>query len=170
MKIGLMSDTHGWYDPAIEQHFAEVDEIWHAGDIGDLKVIADLKKMGKPLRAVYGNIDGAEARQIFPEDWEAEVEGVRVWMTHIGGYPGRYSTRVRDLLRAGKQCDLFICGHSHICKVMRDDRYQMLTMNPGACGFHGFHKYKTVLRFELKEGKVLNLEAIEMGRRGSSVL
>jgi putative phosphoesterase len=164
MRIGLMSDTHSLLDPKILEYFAEVDEIWHAGDIGDPAVAAQLADF-KPLRAVYGNIDEPSLRQIYPEDLLFECAGLRVFMTHIGGYPGRYNTRVRKIIDQFKP-QLYICGHSHILKIMPDQKRSLLHINPGACGQHGFHKVRTIVRFSITDGKIIELEVIELGLRG----
>lgn len=140
----------------------QADEVWHAGDIGDLKVTDALKEL-KPLRAVYGNIDGAEARSEFPLHNRFVCEGIDVWITHIGGYPGRYNPMIRQELYANPP-QLFICGHSHILKVMPDKGLGLLHMNPGAIGIYGLHQVRTMLRFELDEGKIKNLEVIEFKR------
>lgn len=163
-RIGLLSDTHGFIDKAIAKHFAKCDEIWHAGDIGTLRVTDELERL-KPVRAVYGNIDGAEVRVVHPENQIFELEGVKVLMTHIGGYPGRYTARVRQIIQKERP-KLYICGHSHILKVMFDKNNDCLHMNPGAAGIHGFHKVKTLLRFTLDDGNVKELEVIELGKRG----
>lgn len=164
-RIGLMSDTHGYLDDKVLKCFAECDEIWHAGDLGTVE-LADTLESYKPFRAVYGNIDGADLRARYPLDMHWECEGLRVWMTHIGGYPGRYSQRVRSALRHDPP-GLFITGHSHILKVMPDKALGLLHMNPGAAGNHGFHKVKTLLRFTVEAGQVKALEAIEIGQRGA---
>lgn len=164
IKIGLLSDTHSYLDPKIFDYFSEVDEVWHAGDIGSWEVVEQLEAF-KPLRAVYGNIDDGVFRREFPLDLHFECEGMKVWMTHIGGYPGRYNRRVRDLM-AFHAPDLFICGHSHILKVMPDKQHNLLHINPGACGIHGFHKVKTIVRFMIDEGKIENMEVVELGTRG----
>jgi putative phosphoesterase len=161
-KILLLSDTHSYIDDAILKHVAKADEVWHAGDIGNLVVTDTIKKL-KPLRAVYGNIDNAEARSEFPLDLRFMCEGVAVWITHIGGYPGRYDSRIRDAIRAHPP-RLFICGHSHILKVMNDKKLKLLHMNPGAIGKHGFHKARTMLRFEIDGKEIKNLEVIEYAR------
>jgi len=161
-KIGLLSDTHSYLDDQTLDFFAKVDEIWHAGDIGAMEVVEKLETF-KPLRAVYGNIDDAVMRRTFPEDLRFELEGVDVLMTHIGGYPGRYNKRVRALIAANPP-RLFICGHSHILKVMNDKKYGLLHINPGAIGKHGFHKVRTAVRFELAEGRIANLEVLELPR------
>lgn len=159
-KIGLLSDTHGYLHPDVLHHFAMVDEIWHAGDIGTV-VLADQLEAFKPFRAVYGNIDGREIRQRYSEDLRFTLEGVDVWMTHIGGYPGKYAPRVRPLIRQDPP-HLFICGHSHILKVMPDPSLNLLHINPGACGQQGWHRVKTLVRFEIAAGRVQHLEVIEL--------
>lgn len=163
-RIGLLSDTHGYLHPAILGHFAECDEVWHAGDIGSVAV-ADQLEAFKPLRAVFGNIDGGALRHRYPEDLIFTLEGVKVFLTHIGGYPGKYPARVKQVFHVA-QPGLFICGHSHILKVMPDPVFQLLHINPGACGREGFHKISTVVRFSLEEGKVRDLEVVELGARG----
>ena len=161
--IGLISDTHSYLDPQVFEYFKEVDEIWHIGDVGDAQLLDKLRAF-KPLRGVYGNIDDREIRQDLPLDYRFVMEDMDIWMTHIGGYPGKYTSRVRDILQI-KAPDLFICGHSHILKVMRDKKYNMLCMNPGAAGKHGFHKLRTLLRFHIKNKTLSNLEVIELGTR-----
>ena len=163
MKILLLSDTHSYMDERILHYASEADEVWHAGDIGDLKVTDALEKVSK-LRAVFGNIDNAQIRATFPLNNRFTIEGVDVWMTHIGGYPPKYNINTRDEIKA-QPPKLFICGHSHILKVVPDKRYQLLHMNPGACGTHGFHKIRTMLRFEINAGKIENLEVIELGKK-----
>ncbi|MCP4123737.1 MAG: metallophosphoesterase family protein [Bacteroidetes bacterium] len=162
-RIGLLSDTHGYLDQGIKKHFADCDEIWHAGDIGTLQ-ISDQLSDWKTLRAVYGNIDGGKLRIIHPEIQLFELEGVKVLMTHIGGYPGRYMPLVRELIKKEKP-KLYICGHSHILKVIPDRKNDLLHMNPGAAGYSGFHKVKTLLRFRLNAGNIEGLEVIELGKR-----
>jgi putative phosphoesterase len=162
-KIGLLSDTHGDLDPKIFKHFKDVDEIWHAGDIGSIEVIDELRKF-KPLRAVYGNIDDHKIRLEFPEFNRFWCEDVEVLITHIGGKPGKYSKPAFDALEH-KTPKLFICGHSHILLVHFDPLYKMLWMNPGACGIKGFHQVKTILRFTIDKDKIENLEVIELGKR-----
>ncbi|MCB0480106.1 MAG: metallophosphoesterase family protein [Flavobacteriales bacterium] len=161
-RIGLLSDTHSFLDEAVLRHFEACDEIWHAGDIGSLKVTDALEKE-KPLRAVFGNIDGADIRRVFKENLRFEIEGLKVWMTHIGGYPGNYSPLVRKEIYADPP-GLFICGHSHILKVMMDKKLNCLHMNPGAMGNHGFHVVKTMLRFSIENGRVLDLDVFEKKR------
>ena len=161
-KILLLSDSHGYMGEEILKHIRSCDEVWHAGDIGNPTVTDAIKKL-KPLRAVYGNIDGAEARSEFPLHQKFQIEGVKVWITHIGGYPNRYSKNVREAIK--DECpDLFISGHSHILKVMQDRKLNLLHMNPGAIGKHGFHKVRTMLRFCIANGKIKQLEVIEFKR------
>lgn len=162
-RIGLMSDTHGYLDPQVLPFFAECDEIWHAGDIGTLTVARKLEE-SKPLRAVWGNIDGSEIRGLYPEIQRFTCAGVKVFMIHIGGYPGRYAKGVGALLKAERP-DLFICGHSHILKVMPCPRLGLTHLNPGACGKQGFHLEKTALRFTLREGQLENLQIGRLGPR-----
>jgi len=159
-KIGLMSDTHSYLHPQVFRYFEEVDEIWHAGDIGNVE-LADKLEAFKPFRAVYGNIDGADIRIRYPETLRFNVEGVEVMMTHIGGYPGKYAPGVKEQLKQ-HPAKLFICGHSHILKVMPDAALHLLHMNPGACGQQGWHKVKTLLRFQVDAGNIQQLEVIEL--------
>lgn len=165
MTIGLLSDTHGYLDPKVFEYFKNVDEIWHAGDIGDEKVIDALQHF-KPLRAVYGNIDDRKILSLFPEDLWFDCEGLSIWITHIGGAPPNYNPRVKKVLKT-KTPDIFICGHSHILRVKKDPaRNGMLYLNPGAAGNHGFHLMKTLVRFELKNKEIRKMEVIELGKRG----
>jgi putative phosphoesterase len=163
MKIGLLSDTHSHLDPQIFHYFADCDEIWHAGDIGSHE-LADKLEAFKPFRAVYGNIDDKKMQLRFPEHNRFSVEGLDVWITHIGGYPGKYPAKIKETMLL-KPPGLYITGHSHILKVMPDPKFGLLHMNPGACGIEGWHKTKTLLRFDILEGKVSNLELIELGPR-----
>ncbi|WP_040282537.1 metallophosphoesterase family protein [Psychroserpens damuponensis] len=162
-NILLLSDTHSYIDDAILKHVKKADEVWHAGDIGHLEVTDKIKAL-KPLRAVYGNIDDAKARLEFPENNRFMCEGVSIFMTHIGGYPPKYNMRTRDLIKENPP-RIFICGHSHILKVMPDKRYNLIHMNPGAVGKHGFHKVRTMLRFTIDGTKIDNLEVIEFPKR-----
>lgn len=162
-KILLLSDTHSYIDATILKYVNQADEIWHAGDIGDLVVTDTLKKL-KPLRAVYGNIDDDKARMEFPLNNRFVCEGVTVLITHIGGYPGKYNPAIRKEIQDNPP-QLFICGHSHILKVMHDKQFNLLHMNPGAAGKHGFHQVRTMLRFVVSEGKISDLEVIEMEKR-----
>ena len=162
-KIVLLSDTHGFIDNQLLKFVKQADEVWHAGDIGSLEVTDTIKKL-KPLRAVYGNIDNALIRTEFPLNNKFTIENVTVWITHIGGYPNRYDARIKEeILKNPPQ--LFISGHSHILKVMYDKKLNLLHMNPGAAGKHGFHKVRTMLRFEINEDKITNLEIIELEQR-----
>ena len=161
-KILLLSDTHSHIDATILKHVKQADEVWHAGDIGDLAVTDAIKAL-KPLRAVYGNIDDSKARVEFPEHNRFMCEGVDVWITHIGGYPNRYNPRVKPEIYNNPP-RLFICGHSHILKVMPDKKLNLIHMNPGAIGTHGFHKVRTMLRFTIDGTKIDNLEVIELKR------
>jgi len=162
-KIGLLSDTHGCWDSKYVEYFSDCDEIWHAGDIGSLE-LAERFEAFKPFRAVYGNIDDAKVRTAFPEFLRFETEGVDILMTHIGGYPGKYQPQVRQILKMSPP-KLFICGHSHILKVIFDKQYNCLTMNPGAAGKYGFHQVRTLLKFVLDKGNIKDLEVIELGNR-----
>ncbi|MCK8481518.1 metallophosphoesterase family protein [Psychroserpens algicola] len=162
-KILLLSDTHSYIDDDILKYVKQADEVWHAGDIGNLEVTDAIKAI-KPLRAVYGNIDDAKARVEFPENNRFMCEDVDVWITHIGGYPPKYNMRTRDVIKANPP-RIFICGHSHILKVMPDKRYNLIHMNPGAVGKHGFHKIRTMLRFTIDGKKIDNLEVIEFPKR-----
>ncbi|WP_222984795.1 metallophosphoesterase family protein [Flagellimonas meishanensis] len=162
-RVLLLSDTHGHMDATILKYAAQADEIWHAGDIGSLEVTDQLKRL-KPLRAVFGNIDDHMIQREFPENNRFMCEQVDVWITHIGGYPGSYNIRVRDEIRQHPP-KLFICGHSHILKVMNDKKLNLLHMNPGACGKHGFHAVRTMLRFVINGEKISDLEVIELGKR-----
>ncbi len=159
-KIGLLSDTHGWWDERYGKHFAGCDEIWHAGDIGSMDVVERLRAIA-PLRAVYGNIDGGDIRRIFTEKYRFRCEEVEVLMTHIGGYPGRYDARIRPILFANPP-QLFISGHSHILKVMYDEKLHCLHINPGAAGIQGFQTVRTLVRFTVDGRDIKDLEVIEL--------
>jgi putative phosphoesterase len=163
IKILLLSDTHSHIDDTILKYVQQADEVWHAGDIGSL-VVTDTIKSIKPLRAVFGNIDDDKARMEFPLHNRFMCEGVDVWITHIGGYPGKYNQAIREELRANPP-KLFICGHSHILKVQFDKSLNLLHMNPGAAGISGFHQIRTMLRFEINGDKISNLEVIEIGKK-----
>lgn len=163
-RIGLMSDTHGFVDPKIYDYFKDVDEIWHAGDVGDATVIDELRKF-KPVRGVYGNIDSTDVRMEFPEFNRFLCEDVEVLITHIGGKPGKYSKPAHEELTRNGAPKLFICGHSHILLVKFDPQFNMLWMNPGACGFKGFHQVKTILRFSITKDRIHDLEVVELGKR-----
>lgn len=159
--IGLLSDTHGHLDKRIFKYFEKCDEIWHAGDIGSVDLLDELAKF-KMTRAVYGNIDDQKIRKITKKDTSFMCEQLKVFMTHIGGYPGKYNFQVYQKIKYQKP-DLFICGHSHILKIMRDKTHNLLHINPGACGNYGFHKVKTLVRFSVDKKQILDLEVIELG-------
>ncbi len=163
MKILLLSDTHGYIDERILAYAKVVDEVWHAGDIGNLEVIDQLESVAK-VRAVFGNIDGQSARLRYPENNVFETAGLRVLLRHICGYPGTYNPMTRALITEHKP-ELVVCGHSHILKVMRDPKFGHVHINPGACGISGFHQIRTMLRFEISNKKPTNLEVIELGER-----
>jgi len=165
-KIALISDNHSYSGDDILPHLQGKDEIWHAGDIGDLRSLDPIIALTDTFRAVYGNIDGAETRAAYPLNSIFEVEGIKVLMTHIGGYPGRYTARVKGLIQE-HQPDLYICGHSHILKVVRDNKNKLIHMNPGAYGHHGFHKIRTLLTFSIDQGKINDLQVVELGYRGA---
>ena len=163
MKIGLLSDTHGHLDQRIFTHFKDCDEIWHAGDIGTIEVLEALENF-KPTRAVFGNIDGNQLRLATKEDLWFECEELKIWITHIGGYPPKYNKRTNALLKK-ESPDLFICGHSHILKIIRDPKNNLLHINPGAAGVHGFHQVRTLVRFDIEGKEIKNLQVIELGAR-----
>ena len=165
MKIGIISDTHGHLDPKIMTYFKDVDEIWHAGDIGTMEVWEELSAF-KPTIAVYGNIDGGILRKVCVEDALFSRNGVNIFMTHIASKPPKYNPRVLSIIQKFKP-NLLVCGHSHILKVMPDKVNNLLFINPGAAGTHGFHKVKTLIRFEINAGKPQNMEVVELGKRGA---
>jgi len=162
-RIGLLSDTHHYLDESIFRHFEACDEIWHAGDFGTAALAAKLSDF-KPLRGVYGNIDGQDIRSLYPEKLRWQCEGVEVFMTHIGGYPPKYNPAVRKELTAAPP-QLFICGHSHILKILFDDKLQCLHMNPGAAGNQGWHQVRTLIRFTVDGRDMKDCEVIELGKR-----
>lgn len=162
-KIGLLSDTHSLLTKEIFNFFKDVDEIWHAGDIGNLETSKKLSDF-KPLRAVYGNIDGHELRIIHPEHQRFKIEEVNVWMTHIGGYPGKYDKRIKDEI-TNNPPNLFISGHSHILKVMNDKKLNLLHINPGAFGISGFHRVRTAIRFSIEGKNFKDLEILELPKK-----
>lgn len=163
-RIGLISDTHSYLDEAVFTHFKDCDEIWHAGDFGSMEVIEQLQQF-KPLKAVYGNIDDGNIQNLFPENLFFTCEEVNVFIRHIGGYPGRYAPGVKDLLLKNNSA-LFISGHSHILKVMYDEKLQCLHMNPGAAGNQGWHKVRTLIRFNINGKNMQNCEIVELGIKG----
>ena len=161
-KIGLLSDTHGWLNPAVFEFFKDCDEIWHVGDIGGADVANKLLAF-KPLRAVYGNIDGQDVRLMFPKIQIFTIENVKVMMTHIGGYPNRYEPGIKELIIKEKP-NIFISGHSHILKVMNDHSLNLLHINPGAAGNSGFHRIMTMVRFQIDESEIQKMEVYEKTR------
>ena len=162
-KILLISDTHSYLDEKLIKHINNADEVWHAGDIGTYDLSEKIEKL-KPLKAVYGNIDGQDIRKTYPENLIFDCENIKVLITHIGGYPGKYPSRVKNLLLE-HQPKLFICGHSHILKVIYDKQLNLLHINPGASGIHGFHQVKTAVKFEIDGAEIKNLAIIELGSR-----
>ena len=170
MKIGLISDTHSYLDPQVLEYFAHCDQVWHAGDIGTAEVAQALQAIC-PLKAVHGNIDGNDLRNNYPHDQEFDCEGFKVWITHIGGFPPDYTTKIRQQLDSLKP-QIFVCGHSHILKIVPDHNRQLIHINPGAAGKEGFHHIRTLLRFDLNPAPnvfkaITNLEVIHLGKRGS---
>lgn len=163
IKILLLSDSHSYIDDRILDYASQADEIWHCGDFGNPQVIEKLEKI-TTLRGVYGNIDGEKVRKIFPEVSRFTIENVEVLMIHIGGYPGKYSPLTKKEI-AEKAPNLFISGHSHILKAMYDQKNNLLHLNPGSCGKEGWHKTRTMMRFEINGDKIENLEVIELGKR-----
>lgn len=165
MKIGLLSDTHGFLEPKILEYFSACDEVWHAGDLGP--AVAEQLEAFKPLKAVFGNIDSPMLQRKYPEDLWFTCGGFSIWLTHIGGAPPNYNPRTKKIL-ATKVPDIFICGHSHILRIKRDPQYKnMLYLNPGAAGNHGLHHIKTIVRFEIIGKEIKNMEVIELGKRGT---
>ncbi|MAL16280.1 MAG: YfcE family phosphodiesterase [Balneola sp.] len=161
IKIGLISDTHNYLDPQVFEYFEDCEEIWHAGDFGSISIAEELKKIA-PVIGVYGNIDGQDIRKEYPLHQRFEREGLKVWMTHIGGIPGRYCIPIREEMEKNPP-ELFICGHSHILRISRDqDLNKMLYMNPGAAGKQGFQSQRTLIRFEIDKGKLNNVEVINL--------
>ena len=163
VRIALLSDNHSYYGKEIGENLLDIDEIWHAGDIGSFESLDELKKFG-PVKGVYGNIDDAAMRSEYPENLIWNVGNIKIFMTHIGGYPGKYNKRVAQLIREHKP-NVFICGHSHICKIIPDKIHNLLHLNPGAYGFHGFHQMRTFLKFDIKEDKIVNMRVVELGMR-----
>ncbi|WP_418587273.1 metallophosphoesterase family protein [Phocaeicola sp.] len=161
-RIGLLSDTHGYWDERYLKYFEPCDQIWHAGDIGSMEIVERLEAF-RPLKAVYGNIDGQDMRRLFPETARFTVDGADVLMKHIGGYPGKYDTSIRSTLFANPP-QLFISGHSHILKVKYDKSLNLLHINPGAAGIYGFHTVRTLVRFSIDKGRFSDLEVIELNK------
>ncbi len=163
-RIGLISDTHDFLDENVFKHFEQCDEIWHAGDFGNIELAKKISDF-KPLRGVYGNIDGNDIRNIYPEKLLWQCEDVKVLMIHIGGHPPKYNSNSKKEITSAKP-QLFISGHSHILKIMYDEQLQCLHMNPGAAGNQGWHKIRTIVRFAIDGKEIKNCEVIELGRRG----
>ena len=164
-RIGLISDTHGYLDNNIVKQFSQCQEIWHAGDFGNMGIADELmKSTGLPLKGVYGNIDGYDIRSVYPETLVWNCEEVKVYMKHIGGYPGKYAPGVKDTIKSNS-VKLFISGHSHILKIMYDDKLQCLHMNPGAAGNEGWHKIRTVIRFTIDGSHIKDCDVVKLGKR-----
>ncbi|TXH54573.1 MAG: metallophosphoesterase [Bacteroidia bacterium] len=165
-QIGILSDTHSYWDDAFYQHFDNCDEIWHAGDFGNFEVVEKLQAF-KPLKGVFGNIDGAAIRNLFPNILRWHCEGVSVLMTHIGGYPGKYAASIKKDLQF-QPPQLFICGHSHILKIQYDEAIKCLHINPGAAGIEGFHQVRTLVKLKIDGTRMFDCQLIELGKRGRS--
>ena len=163
MKIGIISDTHSWLDPGVEQHFKSCDEIWHAGDIGNQEVIEQLSNW-KPVRAVSGNIDGGNLKRDFKEVEIFRIEGIKILMIHIANKPPKYTAQVRGLIHDHKPA-ILVCGHSHILRVINDKEHNLLYFNPGAAGRSGFQKVRTILTFHITKGNIHDMSVIELGPR-----
>ena len=163
-RIGLISDTHSYLDEAVFKHFEDRNEIWHAGDFGTAAIAESLSSF-RPLKGVYGNIDGYDIRSVYPQKLVWMCEKVKVYMTHIGGYPNRYAPGIKQELMEAKP-QLFISGHSHILKVMYDHKLSCLHINPGAAGHQGWHKIRTIIRFAIDDVQIKDCEVIELGKRG----
>lgn len=166
-RIGILSDTHSCWDDRYAVHFADCDEIWHAGDVGDISIITRLEEITPVVRAVAGNIDHGDVRRRCNEVEEFEVEGIKVWMTHIGGYPGRYAVGVRPILRT-HNINLMVTGHSHILKVMWDREHDVLHINPGAAGYHGWQKERTLVKLTIDGNNMKDLEVIELAKNATN--
>lgn len=163
-RIGILSDTHSCWDDRYAAHFSDCDEIWHAGDIGDVDLLQQLQAIGPRLRAVSGNIDGSPLRRMCKELEIFEVEGLKVLLTHIGGYPGKYSPGLKNLLK-DNSVGLMVCGHSHILKVIPDHQLGLLHVNPGAAGYHGWQRVRTLVKLTIDAGKVTGLDVIELAKK-----
>lgn len=161
-RIGVISDTHGSFEKKFAEFFKDCDELWHCGDWGNVSVVDKMKAIA-PVKGVYGNIDGQDIRIEFPEYRAFEIEGVRVLIIHIGGYPGRYQPKVREFINRWRP-NLYLSGHSHILKVVNDKKYHLLHINPGAAGNSGFHKVKTAVKFDIAQGNISNLKVLEVDR------
>ncbi len=165
VHIGLLSDNHGHWDDRISHHLSDCDEIWHAGDLGTLQVVDEVKRLAKiEARIVFGNIDDSTIRSEVKESLKWEIQGLTFFMTHIGGRPGRYAKGIRRLLEEHRP-DVFICGHSHLLRVEKDLSFGGIYCNPGAAGYHGFHQKRTLIKFQIQDGAVCNMKVIELGNR-----
>jgi putative phosphoesterase len=165
MKIGLISDTHGFMDESVFKYFSDCDQVWHLGDIGSIEILERLEH-SFDVRAVYGNIDGQDIRIRTSKVILLDIEQKRFLLTHIAGRPGKYNSNAKELIRQHRP-DVLICGHSHILQVEQDQTNKLLFINPGAAGRHGFHKKKTLIRFDIEQGRMYNLEVIDMGNRSN---
>lgn len=163
-KIGILSDTHSTWDDRYGHHFKDCDEIWHAGDIGDIAILKNLQDISPVVRAVAGNIDHGEVKRRCPESIVFDCEGVRVWLTHIGGYPGKYAAGIKNMMRKEK-INLMVCGHSHILKIIPDNELNLLHINPGAAGVHGWQKERTLVKLVLDAGVIKDLDVITLGNK-----
>lgn len=164
MRVGILSDTHGYWDERFATYFAECDEVWHAGDIGSVVLADRFEALGPRFRAVCGNIDGSDLRARYPETLRFEVDGVDVLMTHIGGYPGHYDRAIGTEIRRNPP-KLFVCGHSHILKVMPDKQLGLLHINPGAAGLQGWQTERTLIRLTIDQGSFTDCEVVTLGKR-----
>jgi putative phosphoesterase len=161
-RIGIVSDTHGYIDESLLEFFSDCNQVWHAGDIGDLKVTEAIAQKFE-LKAVFGNIDGTDARMLFNENNKFKCENLNIWITHIGGYPGNYDYRIKNELISNPP-DIFVAGHSHILKIIYDKKYNFLHINPGAYGKSGFHKIRTAVKFDIDKSEILNMQILEKDR------
>lgn len=164
-KIGILSDTHSFLDTNLRSVFEDCDEIWHAGDIGDIEIMEQLSSW-KPVRAVYGNIDDITVREKYPEYMIVSMEKTEILLVHIAGPFGNYNQKITNLLKQNPKIACIICGHSHILKVQYDNRYKLLYINPGAAGKHGFHQMRTALKLNISDQHIHNLQLVELGKRG----
>ena len=167
MKILLLSDNHGYWDKGILKHVEWADEVWHAGDWLNLALHNEIFKLGKPIRGVFGNVDGTDVKGWYALHNRFTIDGLKFWMTHIGGRPGKYNPKILPMLTQNPP-DVFICGHSHMLSVKKDKQLNLMYMNPGACGLHGFHLVRTAIRFQIIEGQLTNLEIVEWEKKSSN--
>ncbi len=165
-RIGLLSDTHNYLDPSLQTFFSDCDEIWHAGDIGDIRIMQEIEKW-KPARAVQGNIDSGDTKFTYPEYQILEIEGAKILLIHIAGSIGKYNKNILNIIEQNSDISCIICGHSHILKIQYDTKFNLLYINPGAAGKHGFHHMRTALKFEIENKNFKNIQLIELGKRGA---